>query len=165
MGLFKDFKEFLDLKKGKLFLTNDLYIAELGTITVYEDERFIHSHFDFDRFVIVQRATGEEVNKHLINKYGNFCGKPNMYFLDTNFEKPDRTTYYKLITMNNRIMPTANTKSILDDAAPGRYEVLRKVKTLNGIKKNPNIKFAEMIDLPAVKDLEEFVNSIPEFTM
>ena len=165
MGLFKEFKEFLDLKKGKTFLTNELYIAELGSITVYESEQYIHSHFDFDRYVIVKQATGDEVNKHLIKKYGDFCGKPNMYFLDTNFEKPDRTTYYKLITMNNRIMPTATTKSILDDAAPGRYEVLRRAKTLNGIKKNPNIKFAETLDLTSIKELEEVINTSKEFTM
>ena len=78
MGLFKEFKEFLDLKKGKTFLTNELYVAELGTITVYESEQYIHSHFDFDRYVIVKRATGDEIKNSNLYKVVEEIGIDNI---------------------------------------------------------------------------------------
>ena len=165
MGIFKEFKEFLDLKKGKTFLTNELYIAELGTINVYESSLYRHANFNFDRYVIVCKATGDEVNHHLIKKYGKCFGKPDLSFISSKFEKPEKTTYYKLITMNNKIMPSATPQSILDNADSGCYEVIKKAKTLNGLRKNPLIKFAETLDLNSIKDLEELFNTSTEFTM
>ena len=167
MGFFSDFKEFLDLKKNKIFLTNELYIAKLGTMVVSEnystDTRT--AEFLFDRYVIVQKATGKEVRRHLIQKYGSYFGEPDIITIRSRFEKPENTTYYKLITMNNKLMPSATPKSILYNADPGVYQVIKHAKTLNGLIKNKNIRFADAIDLDAVKDLEEIVNNQQDFTM
>lgn len=167
MGFFSDFKEFLDLKKNKIFLTNELYIAELGTMVVAENysNETKTAEFQFDRYVICQKATGKEVRRHLIQKYGSFFGEPDIITIRSRFEKPENTTYYKLITMNNKIIASATPKSILHQADPGSYEVIRRAKTLNGLIKNKNIRFADAIDLDAVKDLEEIVNNQQDFTM
>lgn len=167
MGFFSDFKEFLDLRKNKIFLTNELYIAELGTMVVAENysNETKTAEFQFDRYVICQKATGKEVKKHLISKYGSYFGEPNISFIKSKFEKPENTTYYKLITMNNKIIASATPKSILHQAAPGSYEVIRRAKTLNGLKRNKFIRFADAVDLDAVKDLEEIVNNQEDFTM
>ena len=167
MGLFRDFKEFLALKKNKFFLTNELYIAELGEIEVSESytNETKSAQFFFDRYVIAQKATGQEVRKHLINKYGSYFGEPDIFFIKSKFEKPERTTYYKLITMNDKIIASATPKSIIHEAEPGVYQVIRHAKTLNGLRKNKNIRFADTIDLDSVKDIEELVNQTPDFTM
>lgn len=167
MGLFRDFKEFLALKKGKFFLTNELYIAELGSIEVSENyaNETKSAEFFFDRYVIVQKATGQEVRKHLIQKYGSYFGEPDIIYISSKFEKPENTTYYKLITMNNKLMPSATPKSILHKAEPGVYQVIKQAKTLNGLRKNKNIRFSDTIDLDSVKELEDIVNHTPDFTM
>ena len=141
MGFFSDFKEFLALKKGKIFLTNELYIAELGSIEVSENyaNETKSAQFSFDKYVIVQKATGKEVRKHLIQKYGSYFGEPDIITIRSKFEKPENTTYYKLITMNNKLMPSATPKSILHNADPGVYQVIKNAKTLNGLRKNKNI--------------------------
>ena len=166
MGFFSDFKEFLDLKKGKTFLTNELYIAELGTIVVSEnystDTRT--AEFLFDRYVICQKATGTEVKKHLISKFGSYFGEPNLPYR-CKFERPENTTYYKLITMNNKVIASATPKTILHQAEEGSYEVIKRARTLNGLKRNKLIRFADVIDLDAVKELEELVNNQQDFTM
>ena len=167
MGFFRDFKEYLDLKRGKTYLTNELYIAELGEIEVSESysNDTKSAQFFFDRYVIVQKATGKEVRRHLSQKYGSYFGEPDITTIRSRFEKPENTTYYKLITMNNKIIASATTKSILHQADPGSYEVIRRAKTLNGLKRNKFIRFADAVDLDAVKDLEELVNNQQDFTM
>ena len=67
--------------------------------------------------------------------------------------------------MNNKLMPSATPKSILHNADPGVYQVIKHAKTLNGLKKNKNIRFADIIDLDSIKELEEIVNHTPDFTM
>ncbi len=167
MGLLKEFKEFLKIKNGKSFLTNELYIAELGSITVSEssDRQSQIASFYFDRYIIVQKATGEEVRKHLMKKYGDIFGEPNLFGINSRFERPDKTTYYKLITMNNKIMASATPSSILGNAETGKYEIIRRSRTLNGLIKNKFIRFADTIDLDNVKELEEAINNQQEFTM
>ena len=167
MGFFRDFKEYLDLKRGKTYLTNELYIAELGEIEVSESysSDTKSAQFFFDRYVIVQKATGKEVRRHLIQKYGSYFGEPDITTIRSRFEKPENTTYYKLVTMNNKLMPSATPKSILHNADPGVYQVIKHAKTLNGLKKNKNIRFADVIDLDSIKELEEIVNHTPDFTM
>ena len=167
MGFFGDLKEFLDIKKGKIFLTNELYIAELGTMVVSENysNDTKSAQFLFDRYVIVQKARGEEVKKHLINKFGSYFGEPDLSFISSKFEKPENTTYYKLITMNNKIIASATPQSIIHQADSGSYELIKRARTLNGLRKNANIRLADTIDLETVKELEEIVNHQPDFTM
>jgi hypothetical protein len=161
MGFIQDFKEFREFKKGKSFLTNELYLAELGTITIYENRQYIHSHFEFDKYVIAVRATNKEVNKHLIQKYGKIYGtnKPDLHFIDSTFEKPDKTTYYKIITMNNKIIASANPQTIIHDAEPGVYQVVKRAKTLTGFQKYPNIQLAKIIDIDSLKEFENLINT------
>ena len=158
MGLLKDFKEFIDYKRNKSFYTNQLYIAQLGTIYVAanENKEYKTAEFDFDRYVIVTKATGKEVRKHLIEKYGSYCGEPNIFFRDANFEKPENTTYYKLITRNNQILPSATPSSIINNASQGVYEVVCQAKSLNST-------FSETIDLNSITQLEKKFNNEPDF--
>lgn len=158
MSFIHDFKEFIEFKKDKVFNTNDLYVGKLGRIlvTADEDEKDVHFHSKFilDKYAIVTKATDKEVNKHLNTKYNGFAD-----ISAHEYEKVNRTIYYKLITMNKRIVPGSNAKILLDSTPlTGEYEVINSdIKPLNTYKAH-HLRFAETLTLDDVKDLEEMIN-------
>ena len=150
MGFIKDFREYIQIKHGKkLFLTNELYVGKLGTVSVFNssDRNKIHAQFNLDRYVIMKKASGNEVRKHLIKKYGNYFGVPDMFYKNCDFEKPENCEYYKLVTMNNRLIPCTTPSVILGfDTSIGNYEVVSHARTINALK-NKHIRFADIISL------------------
>lgn len=158
MSFIHDFKEFIELKSGKVFNTNDLYVGRLGRILVTADEdgKYVnfHSKFLLDKYVIVTKATDKEANRHLDKKYTGFA-----YSRTLDYEKVNRTTYYKLITMDKRIVPSSNAKNLLDSTPlTGEYEVINSdIKPLNTYKGH-HLRFAETLTLNDVKELEEIIN-------
>ena len=113
----------------------------------------------------MKKASGNEVRKHLIKKYGNCVGVPDMLFKDCDFEKPENCEYYKLITMNNRIIPYTSPSVILGfNTSIGNYEVVCQPRTINALK-HKNIRFADTMSLDIIRELEDIINAQPEFTM
>lgn len=160
MSFIRDFKEFRDYKNGKVFNANDLYVGRLGRIIVTHDgpdyNRVVefNSNFLLDKYVIVKKATNEEANKHLNKKYKGFA-----YCEALEYEKVNRTTYYKLITMDKRIVPCSNARTLLNSTPfAGEYEVINSdIKPLNTYKGH-HLRFADALTLEDVKGLEEIIN-------
>lgn len=159
MSFIHNFKEFRELKNGKVFNTNDLYVGKLGRILVTstaEDENYdyYNARFYLDKYVIVTKATDKEANKHLDKKYKGLA-----YAEALNYEKLNRTTYYKLITMDKRVVPSSNAQILLDSTPyMGEYEVISSdIKPLNTYKGH-HLRFADTLTLEDVKGLEEIIN-------
>ena len=67
MGLIQDFKEFLAMKKGKIYQTDTLYYGTLGQADVYENGNHRYSEIHDEKIVILQKANPKELKSYIVN--------------------------------------------------------------------------------------------------
>ena len=105
----------------------------------------------------MKKANPSEIKHYLKDKYG--------YYHIPEFERPGNSEFYKILTMNNKVVPHASTRLMCNDIDnEGTHEVINSARSLNGLK-NKGIRFADTISNSDIIDLEDIINQTPDFSM
>lgn len=159
MGLLKDFKEFLAMKKGKTYQTDTLYYGRLGQADVYEKGDYVCAEIHKQKYVILQKANPKELKSYMKGKYGTYCGElwtPAV----PEFAKTENTDYYKVLTMGNLFVPVTTSKILCQDYDNrGHHTVVTDVQHLQSIYQNGvGMRLGETISHDDVIELENIIN-------
>ena len=159
MGIIQEFKEFMDLKRGKTYQTNTLYYGKIGQADVYEQGDYLHSEIHYEKYVILQKADSKELKKSLIKKYGDYCGDV-WWTRVPDFAHIKNTEYYKVISRPGLFVPATNTKilcSSLDNR--GHYDIVSDIKQLNSLYKHGvGFRLGDTISHDDLLELENMIN-------
>lgn len=159
MGLLKDFKDFLAMKKGKTYQTDTLYYGRLGQADVYENGNHRYSEIHDEKIVILQKANAKELNKYMKDKYGTYCGQLWTPAIPE-FAKTENADYYKVLTIGNLFVPATTGKILCQNYKNcGHHTVVTKVKHLASQYKNGvGMRLGSTISHEDVIELENIIN-------
>ena len=153
-------------RKNRTYSIRELYVGKLGHCTLSEtvisNSRYAKKLAEFhpQKTVIFIPATPKEKKKHIIKKYNASDGLGGIMWSDTPYFIYDNQgiPFYKLITLNNAIVPHAENKDLLSTGTKcGTYELLHNVAPFTSVFKDA-YKTKDMLTLEDILQFEDYLN-------